>query len=371
MKDTIRYLFCCGFSILSVVAVSQEASDYISTDTTLTSGLSLVKGLSKDNALYVDRKMGDTRKRYFPSDIIEYGFKDGTIYKSFSVSINGVDELRFLQQLHGGKTSLYMFSGDGANRFFVSDSNKQLKEFFKEDLSGFLSAFIGDCEEAERNLRYVKFNKYSLGRFFKDLESCRQGPFPAIRFSVFTGVQMAWLSPASNSEVFMSLGSEVNSGLNLGVNALLAIRSTNFSLVPELSLQSTRGKNVFRVSTAQYDLLMNEWRLDMPIMLRYTFFGQKFNPFLELGPMTSLSVDNNALLFSYREFGDGIFIELQETGVTSKVQAGFCLNAGFTIKSSKRHAYFGRIGYRTLSSGSPDFEAVNTSQLRISIGLSY
>lgn len=255
------------------------------TDTLVSVGIKLKAGTPKENAQFVRMKKGDSEISYSAEELIEYGFKNGTVYLSKNISVSGLNKRVFLERLEHGKITLYYFIGEGIKTYFLEKDSTVFVEISKEDFRKHLLEHTSDYRWKGKQVRLVKYNRKSLSQLISMYNNGHNRPLPYPRFGVIVGYGRTSLNvPAGMSKEHLNEISFVPGASALfGVFADLPIERSYFSLNTGVNIT----KNGFSVNSAspqsEVDVVINTTSLNVPVLLRYTLPPLAWRPFINAG----------------------------------------------------------------------------------------
>jgi hypothetical protein len=319
-------------------AISQ--SSYIKTNSTLEIGIGLKAGNDKQNAQVIRKKTEDGIEEYSPSNVIEYGLKDGSVYRSLSI---GSDSKRyFFQQLSSGKYDLYYlpvsFHGD---KFYITTDDKTLTPLptSRRLFRSAISSYVKDCEQAVKNSRHVRRTKSSLGRFFNDYEVCSRSYLPRPHIGLTFGVSFVKFKPHQAPEPISGAKFSRLNEFTFGIFAEYPIRKSNLSIATHPTVYNYDRWTYFASTENSHLLAFDEWRLSVPLLFRYTFLNRKTSPFLEAGPALSFNLKGDIRHYTYQQVGDDIFIEEERRpDLIPKTQVGLTTGIGFIARQNSTYS---------------------------------
>lgn len=347
--NKIEYWLTTIALILSIQHAYSQTS-FIATDSSVYTGEKIILGTEYENALYikVKDKKGEITT-YTANDLLEYGLKNGQIYRSFNVGSDGKNERYFFLRLFKGKYNIYYLPGSIKTNNFYITTNDSLSLVAipnnREAYLDFLKAYIDDCPQATENIEHVELTKNSLTRFFMDYQTCSNSYLPRLRFGYKMGISYNKLNPTGTAEILTKPDYQFNSDFFLGAFVDIPIGTSNYSLITSPSFNNYASSIAFESLDRTYDLIINEWRLNVPVLARLSFFNHRTVPFIETGPLYSVKLKGENTLFNYSTTGDNIYIELDEAPFIPTHQLGFSLGAGIILKYNSDYSFMFRAGF--------------------------
>jgi hypothetical protein len=343
----------CALSILLLIghfAISQV--NYIATDTSSINNLKLIVGTRKNNAHFITSLENGKTIKYYPKDLVEYGLKDGRVYSSLNFNIKENEANYFFERLYKNQFQIYYlpekieensfyFSLNDSSRVMpLPSSKKELRTFFKEHLK--------NCPIILRDIKYVKASRESISRLLNNYERCNKGNyFPRIRYGISMGVSFLSFSDLKNEEIrSMSLDNAI--GFTYGGYIDLPIRSSNFSLQSGLTFINYKNSTVLNAPSTIYNLVINQWRLNAPIVFRYIILEGKYIPFIEGGFIYSKEIKGDVELYKYQTSGSNVFIDFSNNNYIPTDQGGFSGGFGISTNYNSKYSFLFQIKFNRL-----------------------
>lgn len=209
----------------------------------------------------------------------------GNAYIAKDIAINGKEGRFFLERQSFGKLTLYFIKNQGKH-FFVERAGV-LSELTKRDSTGrkdykkILQTLCSDCDYTGKFLKHTWYNRYYLKRFAEQYNTCEEVYRP-VRFGViggwdFTGYSMlqdAWKSnnvPTCN-------------GFTFGAFLDIPLLQSGVSFHPEIfySKQAIRLTETLQTVLGK-ECIANIESYNIPLLIRYTWWKNKWCPYLNLG----------------------------------------------------------------------------------------
>jgi hypothetical protein len=367
-----KYCFFLLFIYLLPVTVSGQSAYFIK-DSTAFSGIKLVDGGSIDNSRFC--KVSDKGKviRYNPSEVKEYGFKDGRIFKSFPVKINDSVANYFLERLVGGKVIMYYLRlKKGEEKFYLTDSSDiNPVELLprEEQYRVILDSMMKDSPSASQNIPYLKLNKPGLIRLVNDYDKNVNRPFPRFQYGFTIGFNMSKFSAVDFRSIYAESDYNIRLNISVGAFADIPVSFTNFSFHPELHYKRTGESQSFLNNSNGHDLVINYSSLCLPLLLRYTIISNKTSPYFQLGPVYARAIRNKGALYEYEVTGNDSFINLVNSPLMQKNLGGFSVGSGFISKYGSAFSWFGELRYSKLYNLQKENRLLNIGEITIGGGL--
>lgn len=367
-----KFCFLLLFIYLLPVTLSAQSSYYIKDSTTF-SGIKLLDGGSVDNSLFCEVSEQGKVTRYSPSQVKEFGFSDGRIFKSFPVKINDSVSRYFLERLVSGKVILYYLKlKKGEERFYLTDScDIDLVELLQpeEQYRVTLQSLITDNPVAGQNIQYVKLKKPGLTRFVKGYDNNVNRPFPRFQYGFTLGLNLSGFSAVDSRSIYSvpDYGNKLN--ISIGAFADIPLNFTNFSFHPEIHYRRTGTSVAFLYNGNGNDLVITYSSLCIPLLLRYSIIKNKTSPYFELGPVYTRAVRNKSVIYEYDVTGNDIFINLVDSPIMQKNLGGFSVGTGFISKYGEPFSWFGEVRYSKFYNLKKEDKLLNIGEITIGGGL--
>ncbi|MEM9986044.1 MAG: hypothetical protein AAF804_13210, partial [Bacteroidota bacterium] len=207
--------------------------DYIVRDSVPILGVTLVKGSAIENAQFLRVKVKDGEVSNTPDQLVEYGFSNGQVYVSRTISVSGEMKRVFLERLAVGQLNLYFYVEERFRTFFVEKSDSILVELSRSDYRQKLTEITSDFDWAAGQPKLTRYTKESLRKFITQYNHQDNSPLPFPKLGVVAGYSIRSLRTSSNtSRAFLQdLVFPRTSLLSVGVIADLPIGMTHTSLV--------------------------------------------------------------------------------------------------------------------------------------------
>jgi hypothetical protein len=367
-KYPFLLIFVCS---ICFVSRAQKNLDYLITKDTLHSGLKLVSGPEKRNAVYIsERKANGEIVKHTADEVSEFGFRNGRKFKALTLDVAGQQKRFFFEEIVTGNYNIYFLNTSESGReFYINTGNSTTMVKIPEKRAEFialLKQYESACPAYERNYSYLTLTKNALARFHKGNKSC-EGVFPRARFEFRLGV--SFVKYQSQSVIARDASFANHNTFSPGIFFHAPVEHSNFSFNTGASFTRLRNSTPFTSGGAHYDMSVDQWRANVPLNARYTFFDKKSRPYLEGGPLYSGYLSGSSKLYQYTESNNNVFIDATSKKVMSNNQVGFGLGAGFMIRYSDRLSYSVNAGLcKQLPVHKTDF-SVNMNQVTISAGI--
>lgn len=349
--------------------LSFSQNSYIKMDSAIIVGVKLLDE-KKNNAKYISRNYKGKLIKYTPYNIQEFGLENGQIYRS--LKIGGMDSLYFFEQLSSGLYNVYYLPKKISSTVFYITKNDSIPltrlPKLRKEYMPFLREYVKNCPRALENVKHVRMTKSSMGRFFNDFENCANSHLPTVRFGLHMGINLVRFFPSAEDKLLSAVDFSNLSGYHVGLMVDFPIGKSNYSFSTAMTLYGYKGSTVFDQGEVTYDLVANQWRIAIPLLLRHTFYSMKTSPFIEGGSVLSGKVMDRTSLYSYHVNGDNIFINLNDTPIQD-YQAGVSIGAGLISKYSSNLSLQFSFKYNKLFSLQKQRESLNVNQMFFSMGI--
>jgi hypothetical protein len=367
-----KLCFLLLFICLLPITISGQSA-YFKKDSTAFSGINLVDGGAIDNSRFCQVTEKGTITKYNPSEVKEFGFSDGRIFKSFRVKIKDSVSNYFLERLVGGKVILYYLRlKKGEERFYLTDSSDtnliELSQT-REEYRVILDSLINDNPVASKNIPFVKLNKSSLIRFLKDYDNNANRPFQRFQYGFTLGLNVTGFSAVDPGSIYSVPDYSNKLNISIGAFADLPVSFSNFSFHPEIYYRRTGASEEFLYKGNVNDLVINYSSLCLPLLLRYSIISKKISPYFELGPVYSRAIRNKSALYEYEVTGNDIFINLVDSPIMQKNLCGFSVGSGFISKYGEPFSWYGEFRYSKFYNLKKEDKLLNTGEITIGGGL--
>jgi hypothetical protein len=343
---------------------------YFLTDSTKSSGVFLILG-GIENTYFCEVKQGNGSIKYTPSEINEYGFENGPVYKSFDITIDSKQQRYFFEQLVSGDICLYYLSlKGGIKKYYLTSGDHLLLEEIprkKEAYQTLFKKYVVNCPQATRNLQYLRLSRSNAVRFLNDFNNCADRPFPKIHYGLKVGGAFTQ-TYYTNSQ--SSLSEKIND-LNFmaGVFMDIPIMTSNLSVSPEVYYSKSHLSKSFDRISHSFDLNIDYSSITIPLFLRYSFLNNKLTPYIQAGPIYSRIIKSSNILYEYDFNGNDINMNLTDSSFLQENMGGFSIGSGIVSNYGSRFGWFGEIRYSQLFNLYPSPQYINVCDFTFSVGL--
>lgn len=371
----ISYLLLL-FNILTLNLFGQ--ADYLVKDTSMVVGVKLVDGNQKANAKFCQLKKGYSIIKYTPSEVKEYGFKDGRVYLSKEIQISGSTQRVFLERLVDGNTTLYFYRGKGIKTYFIEKDSSLLVELAKgngrRDSLNFrnrLTNLTIDCPELGNSIKLVRYKKGLLTELISRYNNCEIKPFPYFKYGLLFGYESTkpYILAFQKVEYLDELNFVFEEGITYGLFVDIPIKAGNFSSHMELSYSRLGFSSSKRIGDKGIDFAANLSSLKLPVLVRYTIPLSTIRPFLNVGPLMAYNQNKGDELYSTNIGENTIEIfNIQGASFISTYQLGHSIGIGVEYIRSVGHSIFFEARYNSLYGFS---ETLSSRQFQFLIGINF
>jgi hypothetical protein len=316
--------------ITSYAGLAQDGS--IEKNRTAQVGLNLKGGSRKNNAKFIEVYRVDSVRKYLPEELDSYRLSNGRVYKSRIIEVGGAQKRYFFEKLLNGKSQVFYLPGKlGTSNYYLSPGDSIPLRAMPERLHEFraaLATLVSDCPSAVSNVKYVTSRPGSTMRLLRQYSTCSSEHLPRVRWGVTLGLNFFKFNGKQMAGAAQNTNFSRKAGLDLSGQVVLPIGMGDMSFAPMVSLHWYSLNHNFSSQQDIYDLTVNQLRLSVPMLARYTFHKKKSVPYLELGPTYSLPLYDHSTYFRYGAFVNDIAINTDEIFPLPTRQVGATLGGG-------------------------------------------
>ncbi|MEQ8646194.1 MAG: hypothetical protein RIC06_03350 [Cyclobacteriaceae bacterium] len=358
--------------ILSVKAIYGQKGDFIATDSTLKLGIKLIEGTAINNAQFVRLQKGHKEVKYYPDQLAQYGFKNGTVYESRSISVSGQTKSVFLERLIQGKLNLYYYTEKGIKTYFLERDSTLFVEVKEDaDFNEKISYYTSDFNWKINQTRLVRYSRKSLSKFVSLYNKGLNMPLPFPRFGIVTGYNRTHLLvPSKTSTVQLNgISFSPSSSVSFGVFADLPIEMSYFSIHSEANF----SKSGFAVNSqspqSDIDVIVNTASVNIPLLVRYTLTTLFWRPYINAGLVYSYQVKYDSHIYESTEEQNVVTInEIHRDPLISRNRYGYSMGVGLQKNLDFRKIFAIELRHNELSGKA---NTLNQKQTSILISLSF
>jgi|WetSurMetagenome_2_1015567.scaffolds.fasta_scaffold74765_1 hypothetical protein len=315
---------------------------------------------------------------YYPGEVVEFGFRNGNVYKLKTIIRGDSFQKYFLERLCTGKLNLYYLNDGATKSYFAEDHSGKLTEITNVKGGSNVNSFrtqVADitdgCDNIKPYSQVLLFNKKSMKEYFSKYNNCSEEPFRFLRYGIFAGAEIVDYKHTSDQLSYLHFrhfNFKPFTSPFIGVFVDQPLYANNFSLHFETILSSLETDDEETVNGTRYSISLRSTELTFPLTVRYSFLGKNFSPFLNAGLLYAINIDNSNTLKevsssdtsdlsnSYRFVPDNLI------GITS--------SAGFRLKTSVRNSLFFELRY-SMKYGVLLNEYLRSSGSGLSIGYNF
>ena len=377
---------------------SAQVDYYIKDTTTFIGNISIVNQGDKLNALSLKFRMNDSLVEFSPDEIREYGFKNGVVYRSFRINVNGESKTYFFKRLYKGTTNLYYLkTKERGEEFFITKHDSLGLKILPPDKSKYtqiLKETLTECETIINDLPSVSLNKAHLNRLFIDYHECHGYPHPRTRFGLYLGLTSTKYAANDFTTLLHIIDFKNSIRLMAGGFLDIPLGKGNFSFHPELygryigAVYSKQGiilddnisnnpTQIGPVGTSpssiilDYDMVINHTSLSLPLLLRYNFYRPETSLFFEGGPLYSRTIKDNSTFFLYENLKDEVIYHTPLPPYFLKNQFGYALGGGAIIKYGSNSSIYSALRYSQFYNLGNEVMPLNFSEIHLHVGLMF
>lgn len=372
----IQFRIAAALIACLIAGLDAHAQYYIATDSSITTGVKVLMSTERDNCelIRVRGKNGVVRT-YTPLQLTEYGHRRKIKYVSKTINVYGYERRVFLNERVKGPMTLYSYNSRAANCFFLETKDGAMIPVFNDDSTDYkavLRETMSSCAAMERKIGLVRFQKSSMARLVKDFNNCSQRPLPFPKWGPVIGYGLNTLSKPSNyyGAITVSNWSANYTGFVVGVGGDYPISSGDLSIHADILLSSHRFSSTSQELAVTTDVVYNAMALDVPLMLRYRLPLSRWRPFVNAGPLASLSLQTNGLVYTATLDQNNI---LTTTGgsdekLVSSFMYGFAAGGGIELDLGKRNSVWFEVRTNSLVAGQ---DSLQKNQLLLLTGYTF
>jgi len=326
------------FLIIAAPTLAQRGF-VIKSDTAFYNSEMKDQGAIKNGLSCIMGKRNDAQIEYTPYEVIQYGTAD-KVYQAQTINLNGKKQRVFLERLAHGKLSLYAFKAkDSKPVYFIANEDTLALNRINSDRNAFSTLFnsrVSDCGQAVENVKYVNYKRGSLTRFIRDYNVCSANPLPRLRYGFIIGLSNTKILAGDVGGVFQI--SEFKNDIAFTVGGFLdkPIGAGNFSFHPEILWRQNSATYQFKNPTSDYDFVVNNSILSMPLLMQYVLPGNRNHFFLQAGGVVAHLLKNKNSLYQFTSLANTTSLEIDDSVLVPTNQVGLALGAGFRADRNER-----------------------------------
>lgn len=313
--------------------------------------------------LLFKRSIEENAIEFSPESILKFGFNDGRLFKTLSITTEGEVSRYFLESLVKGVVNLYEFNDryfiEEVGQYFIelvnsySYKNDEGEEIFTKsfDYLNTLRRYVVGCPEIFDELILVQFAREDLIRYISANNECltRGGSLlfdrtkEKIKTEIGLGVgyltsSLSFASSKKDNEYLTE--SDIGYDNNLIYGIFLKVYSPRVSERFSLRLEANYLNQSFygyfesedENSTIRTDLLVDYALLTIPLSIQYDFsIRKRFVQYVAVGFSTNILLSPTSLVMNEIESDQVVFINETEICKYKTVQLGAVCSYGLKI----------------------------------------
>lgn len=369
-----QFFFLIAISIFSLSSLfSFGQSGYYSTDSTSHFGVKIIDSGDLVNSKYCQVKTKDGVRKYFPFDIVEYGFKSGKVYVSKEIQLADTTRRVFLERLDNGTLKLYYYESKGIKTYFLEKDSTLFLEIYKIDkaFKNVLKEHTSDNEQILKSIQFVKYRKNSLTKLVNNYNKDVKIPFPRPRFGIVAGInQIRLIAPREGvNNLLNDISSKSNLSPFFGIYTDLPIDMGHVSLNLGVNYFKTGISYNYLTNASDVDIVVNLTSIELPFLLRYTMPRQNWRPFFNIGFNYLYHIDNSNKLYESIIEEDVITINnvLNKSFVSDEL-FGYSIGVGIQYHLNFKNIISTEIRYTSYYGAK---NTLNSGQLGLNLGFSF
>jgi len=369
MKYYILFIFLFPLTLFA-------QTDYYVKDSVLNGGVDILSGSDINNALSCKIKTENGIKELSPTEINEYSVNN-RVYKSYKINTKDSSNFYFLEQIVTGNVSLYYLKINSfKNRYFIvqKDQNNiiELDHSYNKNAEKIIQ-LTTDCPDAINHLPHF-YAFYTIKKYIKEYNNCNNTIHARTRFGISLGVNNNNLSSLKYNNVSYTTKSKNHQSFSIHALIDIPISNTNFSFHPELYLKKNSFYTQFQngSNSKNLDIIINNFAINIPLLLRFNQFIKGNRIFFETGPMISYSIKNKGKIYDYTIENDIYINEVQNKSLIKNKLYGFSFGLGFIKKYTSPISLFSELRFSTMNNfNNSQNSYINFNELSLNIGLLY
>lgn len=342
-----------------MVIGSQGQSTYIISDSSMEANVRIIEGTNKENARFIKVKgQNDKIIKYTPQDLQGYKLRNGKVYISEEVILRNTLQRVFLERLVTGQTKLYYIKDSNRKYFYIQKDSSSLipinkkdslsnKKVFRQDLGDLFE----DCNIVKAPIEQSSYNKKSLAILTKSYNACKLKPMPQIKFGLLLGINISNLFLSTNDHYLKDASFNIDKGLSAGAYCDVPLYIGNLYIHPEIYYLEHAFLYNTNTENGESDIVINYKAFSLPILLRYTFPRNKFQPFANIGAIYSMAIKNENAIYNSHISNSVVQIDkINSSDIISGNQFGFSTGIGTHIDINNFLSFSFELRYNKLYS---------------------
>lgn len=313
--DTIRIIagLCWVCTTSPTGLFAQKVNDYILTDSSKSTSLWVMGGNNRENSQFIRVWFSDKEEpeKYYPSDLVEYGLKDGRTYVVREISLPNGKKKVFLEKRTFKDLSLLIYHDEGGYQLFLEPDYEALIPLTPDKYQSELIKWTSGCPEMQEAIGRIKFSKKSINRLLLFYQRCKGGVFPQAYVGYSLGYSASWFGvPRRRNDIgllaalpdfpfdfFAVENFRTHSSFSGGVFGEVPIGVSPFSMLGGVQLTQTSFSEARNILLTEISFQGNFITLELPITMRYTRLNRKWRPYGQVG-MSYLRNFENSVQFT-------------------------------------------------------------------------
>lgn len=364
------------FYALPILLSGQK--NYYATKNEISYGVYLIKGNDIQNSKFCHVIKDNEYIKLLPDEILEYGFKDGSVYFSKEIFLSNVYKQVFLERLVKGPINLYYFKDEKYKTFFIENDDKILIELpkhtsdnRKENFKSALSGLTPPCLNKSETFKLVTYSKKSLAQYVECLNNCDSRFFQFIKLGLYAGYGFTKLSPTNRRPSYLNFDVfkfNYNGSFNAGLFVDIPIIKTNVSLHFETSYSKNKIFDYQKINDNEYEMTLTYSSLSFPLLIRYTYPYANISPYINIGPIYSCNFKNSNSIY---ELVGNVFHDFSNYyEIIPDNLVGYSIGVGIQKKITFRNFLFTELRFNKLY-GLYSYEFVNKGEINIMLGINF
>ena len=292
-------VFCWICTTSPTGLVAQRVNDYILTDSSKSTSLWVMGGNNRENSQFIRVWFSDKEEseKYYPSDLVEYGLKDGRIYAVREIDLPEGRKKVFLERRTFRDLKLLIYTYKGGYRLFLEPDSANLISLTQENYQSELRKWTLGCPNMVEAIGRTKFTKSSINRLLLFYQRCKGGILPQAYMGYSLGYSASWFGyPRRRNDIgllaalpdfpfdIFTLGDfRTNSTFSGGFFGEIPIGVSPFSMLGGIQLSQTSFSEARRILLTEINYQGNFITLELPITMRYTRLNRKWRPYGQAG----------------------------------------------------------------------------------------
>ena len=231
------------------------------------------------------------------NQLSEFGFVNGSIYKSRKIPSGDEEQTVFLELVVEGKVKLFRLPS-GKSTFFLEDSS--LVKLEKNNYQNILEKYTNECSKWKKQRKLVSYGENSLTHFMRqyNLNKCQNLPF----YSYGLIVEYSFFRMRFPGNSLITQGDEAvrinSSGFSFGFFTETPIwKLDNISFLSEIRLGRQKFIKELFSTNLNKDIKIETTSLSLNFAPKYTFNKEEFRPYFFLGGSLNYNLKSTSEIF--------------------------------------------------------------------------